>query len=389
MASKAIPIIRTSERRDFLRCQQRWWWAWREGLRPRGQAAPPLWFGTGQHLALGNWYCGPGARRGPHPVETWRAYVGDTIEFIKTRDATEEDVAVYDDALGLGEAMLEGYIAKYGRDEHKLYISAEQTFALDIPWPDRTEIFKRVKRITMARYAGTFDGVWRHADTGHIWLDEHKTAKAITLPHLPMDPQGGTYWTMAGRVLVAKKLIKPSDKFAGIEYNFLRKARPDDRPTDAEGYATNKPLKADYLLALRDHWERAGITGGALEAELKRHAKATIGGLEALATANKLVVLGERSKIQPPPLFVRHQVHKTSSQNRDQLQRIQDEAWVMELARRGATPLLLNPTRDCHWDCRFYEMCELKQNGGNWEDFRDLKYRVEDPYADHRKSTDE
>jgi Zierdtviridae exonuclease len=323
-------------------------------------------------------------------VETWRAYVGDTIEFIKTRDATEEDVAIYDDALGLGEAMLEGYIAKYGKDEHKLYISAEQTFSIDIPWPERDDIFKRVKRIVMARYAGTFDGVWRHADTGLIWLDEHKTAKSIVLTHLPMDSQGGTYWTMARRVLTAKKIIKPSDRFAGIEYNFLRKARPDERPTDAEGYATNKPLKADYLIAIEQHLSRTtGLAQGVVAGELARIGKLTLAGLEQLAAANKLTVTGERSKVQPAPLFLRHQVHRTSRQNSEQLQRIQDEAWTMELARRGATPLLLNPTRDCHWDCRFYEMCELKQNGGNWEDFRDLKYRQEDPYADHRKSTDE
>jgi len=384
-----IPIIRTSERRDFLRCQQRWWWAWREGLRPRGQAAPPLWFGTGQHIALGNWYCGPGLKRGPHPAETWQAYVGDTVEFIKTRDASDEDVAHYEEAGALGTVMLNGYVEKYGRDEHKMYIAPEQTFSLDIPWPENGDLFKRLKRIVMARYAGTFDGVWRHADTGLIWLDEHKTAKAIFTGHLEMDTQGGSYWTVAGRVLRAKKLIKATDRFAGIEYNFLRKGVPDDRPKDAEGYATNKPVKADYLAALEAHWTKAGIDKGSLAAEMARHAKATLGGLEALANANKLTVLGERSKQQSAPLFLRVQVHKTSSQNRDQLQRIQDEAWMMEAARRGLTPILLNPTRDCSWDCRFYEMCQLKQNGGNWEDYRDLKYAVEDPYADHRKSTDD
>jgi hypothetical protein len=383
------PVIRTSERRDFNRCQQKWDWAWRWGLQPKGSAAPALWFGSGVHVALGAWYCGPGIKRGPHPVETWQKWCTDSITTIKTQDATEDQVAQFVTAEELGTAMLSGYISKYRIDEHKLYISAEQTFAIDVPWPTPRAVLRKVGRKFLAKYVGTFDGVWRDARTGLIWLDEHKTAKAISIGHLPMDTQAGSYWAISEFTLKQQGLLKPGDRVAGIEYNFLRKGLPDDRPRDAEGYATNKPLKADYMAALEAHWRRAGLDGGALAAELKRQEKATLAGLEALAAANKVAVLGERSKVQPPVLFERHQVHKTGSQNRDQLARIQDEALVMEMVRREKLPILLNPTKDCAWDCRFREMCELKQNGGDWEAYRDLKFKTEDPYADHRKSTDD
>lgn len=385
-----FPIIRTSERKDFKRCQQRWWWAWREGLRDRGSPAPPLWFGTGQHLALGLWYCGPGTKRGPHPAETWQKYCADEMVWMKTNDITEERLQVYVDAKQLGTVMMEEYVKKYGRDEHKLYISPEQTFKLDIPWGDRQQVFEVASKMLMATYVGTFDGVWRHADTGWLILDEHKTAKAITTSHLTLDDQGGAYWAVAARTLAQQGLIERGEVLRAIEYNFLRKGLPDDRPTDAEGYATNRPTKADYIAALEDHWGRAkGVPAGAVAAEVAKASKGTLTALGQLAKANKLTVLGERSKAQPPKMFERVMVHRTSKERAVQLRRVQDEAAHMMVARQKLLPLTKNPTRDCSWDCRFKAMCELQENGGNWEDFKRLQYRAEDPYADHRKSTDE
>ena len=66
-------MLRTSERNLFKRCQ----WAWERNyidrLENANRFSPALWFGTGIHLALEKWYI-PGAERGVHPVETWKAY---------------------------------------------------------------------------------------------------------------------------------------------------------------------------------------------------------------------------------------------------------------------------------------------------------------------------
>lgn len=384
-----LPIVRNSERRDAKRCWQRWWWAWREGLRDRGSPAPPLWFGTGIHIALAAWYCGPGTKRGPHPAETWESYCGSELTFMKTTDLTDDKLQTYVDAQQLGRVMMEEYVKRYGQDDHKLYIVPEQTGFLDIPWSDRQKLYDFVDGQIMARYAWTFDGVWRHAGTGWLLLDEHKTAKAITTNHLALDDQGGSYWAVAWRTLDALGVLKKGDRLRGIEYNFMRKSLPDTRPRDAEGYATNKPVKADYIEALEAHWKRAGIDRTSLAAEMTKASKATLGYLEALAKGNKVTVLGERSKIQPAEMFQRLMVHRTSKERAVQLRRIQDEVVHMQAMRDGLLPLTKNPTRDCSWDCRFYQMCQLQDNGGNWEDFKRLQFKQEDPYADHRKSTDE
>lgn len=373
------PIMRTSERRDILRCPQRWWWAWREGLREKGTPAPPLWFGIGIHISLALWYCGPGKRRGPHPAETWADYCGNELAFIKTQDLTEAQEAVYTSAQDLGRMMMEGYVDRYGRDEHKLYIAPEQTFQIKVPWTDRQQLFEFVEGQIIGYYAGTFDGVWRHADNGQLWLDEHKTAKTIVTSHLPMDVQGGSYWAVAERTLQEQNLIKPGERLRGIQYNFMRKGVPDERPKDAQGYATNLPVKADYVRAL------TGINEWG-EGELLKWTQTR---LAQAAKANHIEVLGERSKVQPPTLFLREDVHRTRPQRSAMLRRIQDDMVLAQAYRQGLLPLVKNSTRDCQWDCRFYEMCLLHESGGNWEDFKRLQFVSQDPYADHRKSTDE
>ena len=73
-----LPMLRTSERKSFKRCPAQWWWGWREGLTPKRRKSGALWFGTGIHLALENWYI-PGQQRGVDPRETWKKFVGEQI----------------------------------------------------------------------------------------------------------------------------------------------------------------------------------------------------------------------------------------------------------------------------------------------------------------------
>lgn len=375
-----IPILRASERRTAMACPQRWWWSYREGLKPKQERWGALWFGTGVHIALAAWYCGPGLKRGPEPAETWMEFAQGAETYVKVADATDEEVAKWEDAIALGVAMLEGYRALYGRDEHMDIIAPEQTFSLELPWPKGQQIYDVKPNDIMAIHVGTFDLAYRDLRHGWFMLEEHKTARAIMTNHLAMDDQGGTYWAVATRTLRARGLIGPKEVLRGIEYNFMRKALPDDRPKDAEGYYTNKPIKADYLNALH--------TDGIIAVQGKGLDKLTLPALVEEAARAKLTVLGERSKIQPPPLFLRHTVHRTAPEQATQLRRLQDQALYLQVLRDGTLPITKTTTKECTW-CDFNNMCELQERGGDWEDFRDLTYRVEDPYADHRKSTEE
>lgn len=369
-------MLRNSERKTFKRCQTRWWWSWREGLVNK-EVANPLWFGTGIHLALAEWYCGPGTKRGPHPAETWKKYAGDTLKFMKVfKPVGDEQIATWEDLAALGETLMTLYVEEYGTDPSWHIIQPEQTFGIDIPWPDEQDIFEVDPTKPMLTLHGTYDLVYRDLDTGWLWLGEHKTAKAIRTGHLPLDDQAGTYWAVASRTLQAMGLIKPKEGIQGINYNYIRKSLPDERPKDREGYATNNPVKAHYLAAL----EKAGANPSP---------KQSLAELQAIAEGLKITVLGERSKIQPKPIFERHVVNRTRRERAVQLRRIQREGFQMMLARNDVIELTKNPTLDCEWDCPFYAMCELQETSGNWREFRDLQYRVEDPYADHRKSTEE
>ena len=349
----SIPIIRTSERRTKKRCEWRWRMAYREGLVLKGVPATPLWFGTGIHEALAQWYQ-PGLSRGIHPADAWLDWVKEEEQYIRVnnRDTGDFNDDEFVDAKLLGEKMLEGYINKYDADESWDVIGTEEPFQIDIPRPviQPTKIYPPGKAFEaalqeelnpqLAIYAGTFDGVYRNLWDGSIWLMEHKTAKTISTRHLPLDDQAGSYWAVASKILQDRGILRKGDRIEGIMYNFLRKAMPDVRPQNDEGKYLNKN--------------------------------------------------GSVSKNQPSPLFVREPVYRDRRERAAQLRRIQDEALEMEDARKQPDRIIKNPTQDCSWDCAFYDLCLLHDKGGDdWEDYRDVMFEVRDPYADHRKSAGE
>lgn len=335
-APEIVPVanLRTSERRDFKRCPQRWWWGWREGLRNKGEPSDALWFGIGWHLVMAHWYCGPGLKRGNNPYGVWERYVQEQVRYIRTIpwEGAEYSEEKYVEAGKLGYTMLEHYFLTWGDDPDWHVIGPEQTFQVMIELYD-AEGQQTGKYI---EYDGTFDGVYRDGE-GKLWLMEHKTAKAIRTSHLPMDDQAGSYWAVADATLRAQGLIKPKEQLRGIMYNYVRKAAPDSRPQDAQGQYLNLD--------------------------------------------------GTVSKRQPPPHFLREAIFRTPQERNTQLLRVGSEATVMQQYRTKALPLFKNPTTDCSWDCNFFELCRLHEAyPKDAVDYKKVMYKVEDPYRDHRKS---
>lgn len=114
----------------------------------------------------------------------------------------------------------------------------------------------------------------------------------------------------------------------------------------------------------------------------------SVAQLREIAAQHGITVLGERSKVQPPPLFVRETAMRTRREQRTQIQRIQSEVLAMNRHRTmGPSSLYKNPTRDCEWDCPFYNMCQLHDAGSaDWTEFRDAVFIRRDPYERYRKS---
>lgn len=327
----SIPMLRTSERTTFKRCPQRWFWSYRQGLTPKGPINDNLWFGTGIHYALAEWYCGPGARRGPHPAETWQIWVKDELRYLRTAVSENWREDKYIEAGKLGTGLLEAYVDNYGRDESWDIIAPETTFQIDIP--------SATGNRTLVTYVGTFDLVYRDLADGKIKLGEHKTAKAISINHLPLDDQAGSYWAIASQTLSHSGAIRKGELIDCITYNFMRKALPDKRETNAEGKRLNKN--------------------------------------------------GTISKVQPAPLFQREEVYRSPRERANQINRIANEVRWMNIIRDGKAPPYKTPTRDCSWDCSFHDMCLIHERGGDdWKEYQRAMFSRQDPYADHRKSTE-
>ena len=332
--AESLPIIRTSERRDFKRCPQRWWWTWRDGLKSH-DTARALWFGTGIHLALEHFYAPGGLKRGRDPIKVWRNYAADdgliTMPSGQVNDVT--GTPEYVQALTLGEDMLSGYFEHYGKDPHVYVLAAEKDFQMIIPG--------RKAGTDACVYAGKWDLLWRDETDNALWLSDHKTARDLSVKHLTLDDQAGSYWALAGQFLRANKLIGPKEMLKGIEYNILRKYSPpiDDRPMDENGLRLN--------------------------------------------------MNGSISKRQPKGMdyrYLRERVHRTAKERQSQIRRIAVEAEAMDRMRNDRELLYKNPTSDCSWDCSFFLLCELHERQSDYEEYKSMAYRVEDPYADHREA---
>jgi len=353
--------MRTSERGSLGRCAQQWAWRHIEGLESN-RAANPLWFGSAVHEALAAWYL-PGLKRGPHPVETFESYLdGERTMLITSEDEEQE----YVDARALGIDMLTRYVEKYGKDDSWFVIATEMKGSVVLPRPEM-KIFGRTRpRVARwLRYHFTWDGVYRDLKDDQVKLMEHKTAASIITSHLPLDNQAGSYHAVANQTLTKQGVLKEGEEIVAITYNFLRKAMADQRPRNADGYYTNKPVKQHYIDAIGE-----GLTG-----------KETLARLEEIAADLGLVVLGDVSKSQPPLYFERHEVYKTRAERETQIRRIQEEALFSEAYRKGFLPIVKSPSRDCGW-CPFSKMCEMDESGDQdaVEMIKELSYHKSSPY---------
>jgi hypothetical protein len=322
---KDYPLLRTSERGQWKRCPQKWWWGSVEELVPKRMTRPALVFGTIFHEAMARYYK-PGLKRGPHPAKTFeKLYMEHIAEHgkVKIRDMDDEDERR--DLGELGIAVCRAYIDHYGEDEDIDIIQPEFPF----------KVLLRDSAGNKFYYVGRMDALFRWRLTGEKGLLEHKTGSEDLKSHVQLDEQTGSYWTFAPTFLRKMGLMKPKEKLDIILFNFARKTKGDDRPTNAEGYKLNKN--------------------------------------------------GTVSKRQPPKQFERIPVYRDQGDMQTIRQRIKDEQMIMQMMRDGELPIYKNPTNNCSWDCIFKEMCELHETGAHFEDYKEQMFNVGDSYAGYRE----
>lgn len=315
--------VRNSERKDFVRCRQKWWWAYVEHLRSR-QNKPALEFGDIIHQALAEWYA-PGRKRNgklsDHFMSIWKENEPD-IRIVWDED--QEQV----DAFDLGVEMCDNYEEEYGDDSQFEIIAPEQPFQVEL-YDSETEEY-------LCQYVGTMDAVCRDNMTGKLGLMEHKTTASLPPRQwLPMDEQASTYWTFGPEWLWDNGILKPNEDMDFILYNFLKKKRKDTREQNKDGLYLNQN--------------------------------------------------GSVSKVQPGPLFHREIVYRNEAMRQAMWRRTEEQVWEMQLVREGTLAVYKNPTSDCKWDCQFRDMCELHERGADWESFRDGTMTDWSPYEIHLK----
>lgn len=324
-----LPVITTSSRSTFRRCHQRWYWQYVLGLNPK-TTPNALWFGIGVHEALALWYR-KGRKRGPHPAETFELWhQGEEEREIfaarSDRELQQIDDAKYEDALTLGVDMLEGYVEEYGRDPYWKVIAVEHPFKIRVIYQGKP----------IAYFMSTWDGVYLDLRDWQIYLMEHKTATAVQTAYLELDDQGGIYWAVAQAVLRAKGILKPDEEIAGITYNFLRKARKDQRQQNAAGESLN--------------------------------------------------LNGTVSKRQPIERFVRETMERSPRERRTQMERLAKEARLMTGMISGELPVTKNTQKDCP-QCPFFTICKLHERGGSaWKEVASVDFTKGEPYDRYLKT---
>jgi len=331
-------MLRTSERGTLKGCEWRWYLEFVRMLKPK-VASPALRFGTLCHLSLADYYP-PGIKRGPHPAKTFLKHFENERKFIKEtfgarvlKNADEDEKWV--SAQELGPAMMTNYVDYYGSDDKWEVLVTEYPFKVLIHHPETGEPW--------FWYTGIVDGVWKHRISKEIWIPDHKSTAGIggtaehpsTPPHLRIDDQAGAYWSYGVEAIMLAELMRKNQQLAGMLYNYLRKAMPDER-----------------------------------------HSK-IVGGKRVYLNLD-----GTISKKQPAPYFARINIYRDEFDREMARHRSLNDYRRTELLREGTLEPTKRPSLDCGW-CWARDACELHETGADAEQFLKDTTMTWDPYAAH------
>jgi hypothetical protein len=365
-----LPLLRQSERGAFKRCNWAWYQEYVLRHRPIVEHKDAAEFGTLIHLALATYYI-PGTKRGPHPADTFMHVAKDKIAAVRTTQyENDELVAKWEDFHDLGVDLMEAYVEHYGGDPHWDVLDAERRFDVVVPDTRYKPLVSEKGRKgfrPIVLLVGTFDLCVRDLNDDEVKMIDHKTCSSFQTHHLTLDEQASTYIAVATTGLRHQGLIGKTESVKGMEYNFIKKSKV---------YA--EPLKSHYIAALTKHTgENFNPTSKILWTKYLKD------DLRELADSHGLAVRGEKN--DPP--FMRHWVPRTAKERQRQIVRISEEAQVMDMVRKGHLPLLKTPQRDCYY-CKFFDLCELDESGGDTDYFIETTMKTYDPYSDHRQGAD-
>lgn len=334
-------VIRTSDRGQFKSCRRRWSFSshLHRNLEPL-QAQTPLWFGTGIHFAMEDYFNPKSEYPFETPGEAFKAYVLATQ--LQSQQQMPDD---WEEQNVMGMAMLnylhDVWLKTRDPLETLIYKGIPQleiNFLIDIPF-DIKKLYPD-SPYDNSIYSGTIDRVTIDK-LGRIWLVDYKTAKIMKSSHFANDPQVTAYcW--------AAQEMYPEYEIAGMIYwQFLKAVPKQPEPLKSGKISTAKNKKTSHAL-----YRQALIdTYGSVDKSSPEH----------ISYLNNLAISEDEDH---DAYITRNKIYKNPR----------------SLAAEGAKILLevadmLNPnislypnaTFMCPGMCPHYEVCLSVDDGSDWE----------------------
>jgi hypothetical protein len=297
-----IPI-HASDRGAFKRCRRKWDWSspMRNNLVPRVDmqgVTMPLWFGSGIHYSLAQYYS-PALKRDPVETFTWwwdvqmnggilredqmdltydrqpqeivrskGNWVLDVEKVYKVRGLYDllptDNFEVYEEHRELGLGMLTYYKDYAEREDNFAVICEEHTFSIPILDPDGnvlTAVDPRDGKVKEVHIRGTQDAIIQDLETAQFGIMEHKSAISIDENYhrkLEKDEQCTTYMYAAEREADIYGL--EYDTISFTLYNAIRKAFPRyPTPLKSGLFSVDRQKESTTYPMLMEYIERNGL----------------------------------------------------------------------------------------------------------------------------------
>lgn len=311
-----VRLLTNTEMSTYRRCRRKWWLRWYRRLRPVAETAPgPLSLGSRLHEVLAAYYS-PGTY--PDPAPAWARWWGLAAADREKFAEEPETLIELDKELELGRIMLEGYfewLETAGPDEYLQVLTAEEE-----------------RRVALA-VVGTPGGEQVQVDL----LDKLDTrvndASAAGGARRFMDHKSSS---QPAALLKVAHLDPQLKLYHLIEYLSLL----EDPAADADAH-----------------------TDGAILNVLKKV---------------------KRTAAAKPPFYERLEVRHNTETLRSFWQQVHGLAvdlLATEEALTAGQPhhavAYPNPTRDCSWDCEFFGVCPMLDDGSDAEGQLAVAFRTQ------------
>jgi hypothetical protein len=320
MDKDTVRRVSHSEMKVFLRCRRKWYLSEFRGLGPKGNdPTGPLKSGSRVHTALEAFYT-PG---GGNPLDALKA-------------AQDEDWAAYVRVL-----VAEG----------------------EVPDQGTTEAFNKdcdLERIMVEGY-----GEWIAESGEDADLEFIDTEKVVSVEGERVFP------------FLARRYGKPFEIVGKLDARVRRRMDGKRLFVDhktAQSVTMALPMLQTDPQMLHYHWLESWTTDGAW----------TDGAIYNVLKKVK------RTKAAKPPFYARYEIHHNDREIESYEARLHEiisdifrmEA-VLEHASPGTAGLIAYPnsTRDCSWDCQFFTLCPMFDDGSRVEHAIRDGYRERDPLA--------